>query len=215
MHMSGAWRTEAVKTRIRSVRLKIRYKRRSDLAALILLTLALATVACLGALAWGRKEAAASAPAAPAAYAPRRKYYLTQSPGVDGDEALTACASGYHMASLFEILDPSHLEYNTDLGPTRTDSGTGPITQLGTWVRTGWDRSSTSGYAGVDNCEAWTSDDGSDYGTTAWLPNDWTGGLEDMHVWGVNRVACNSLKRVWCVEDYPSFVHLPLVLRDH
>jgi flagellar basal body-associated protein FliL len=61
---------------------------------LILLALVLATAACLGILAWGQKKAAASAPAAPAAYAGKRKYYETQSP-VDGDEALTACASGY------------------------------------------------------------------------------------------------------------------------
>ena len=54
-----------------------------------------------------------------------RKFYLTQT-GFTGSQALTACANGYHMASLWEILDPSNLRYNTTLGFTTQDSGFGP-----------------------------------------------------------------------------------------
>ena len=43
-----------------------------------------------------------------------RKYYLTL-PQFEGDQVLTACARGYHMASLFEILDTSNLRYDTTL----------------------------------------------------------------------------------------------------
>ena len=103
---------------------------------LALLALVLVATAYLGYLTWGQKDAAASAPTAPAAPAARRKYYLAPV-GVGGNGALTACATGYHMASLWEIIDPSKLEYTTDLGDARTDSGSGPATFVGGWVRTG------------------------------------------------------------------------------
>ncbi len=54
-----------------------------------------------------------------------RKFYLTGSP-VDGAAASGACATGYHMASLWEIFDPSGLDYNTSLGMTLEDSAQGP-----------------------------------------------------------------------------------------
>ena len=37
-------------------------------------------------------------------------YYLTTY-GFTGDEAITACESGFHMASLSEIQDPSCVQY--------------------------------------------------------------------------------------------------------
>ena len=43
-----------------------------------------------------------------------REFYLTQLRHLAG-EATTACA-GFHMASMWEILDPSNLRYNTNLG---------------------------------------------------------------------------------------------------
>jgi hypothetical protein len=113
------------------------------------------------------------------------------------------------MASLWEIMDPSNLEYNTDLGYKREDSGAGPPSASG-WVRTGSDSWSNVG-VGYDNCEVWNIDTG--YGSGAYLPADWTGGLEDLHVWAVGRYQCGIAKSVWCVEDYPSFNYLPLVLR--
>ena len=200
-----------MKTRIRRVRLRIRYKRRSDLVALVALTLL--APAFLGTLAWGQKDAAADAQAAPAAFTPMRKYYLTQG-GYYGNTALTACASGYHMASLWELLDSSNLEYNSDLGAVRADSGAGPRAGSGAWIRTGWDSETGTGIPGRDNCAAWTSNDGGHGGTVAWLPNNWTGGHEDMHVWAVDTAACDDFRGVWCVEDYPSFTYLPLVLKD-
>ena len=47
-----------------------------------------------------------------------RKFYLTQALH-NGAQALSACAQGYHMASLWEIHDTSNLRYDTDLGLTR------------------------------------------------------------------------------------------------
>jgi hypothetical protein len=68
-------------------------------------------------------------------FAPRA-FYLTQTQHTGG-EALTACAAGYHMASLWEIFDPSNLRYESDLGRKNDDSGFGPPTGEVGWIRTG------------------------------------------------------------------------------
>jgi hypothetical protein len=44
-----------------------------------------------------------------------RVYYLTNTTHLP-DSALTACAPGFHMASIWEILDPSNLNYDTARG---------------------------------------------------------------------------------------------------
>ena len=164
-----------------------------------LLALALLMAAFVGYLAWNQHEVAASGPQAPAAASTgMRQYYLTTDLH-DGSEALTACASGYHFASLWEILDPSNLKYNTDLGYTWDDSGQGPPSNRHAWVRTGY-HFSTSEIAGQGNCNAWTSSSSSDRGTYAYLPPDWEAGQE-VHVWEVWHFGCDSDLQVWCVED--------------
>ena len=195
------------------VSIRIRYGRRSGLVGLLILALLFA--AFLGYLAWGHRRAAASGLQAPlASSASQRGYYLTQG-SYDGSEALTACADGYHMASLWEILDPSNLKYNTDLGYTQDDSGQGPPSSIfsGGWVRTGFS-SYASTTPGEGNCNAWTSSDSGHRGTWAHLPDDWTAGGEDMHVWEVYTGLCHQSGYVWCVEDYIATVYLPLVLRN-
>jgi hypothetical protein len=163
-----------------------------------LLVLALLTAAFLGYLAWGHEEVTASSPQAPAAVtADMRQYYLTKA-AYTGNEPTGAgvCASGYHFASLWEILDPSNLEYNADLGWTRDDSGAGPPTYDG-WVRTGYS-SNNSTTAGQANCSVWSTTSG--YGTTARMTSDWTG-TKHMHVWFVHTNGCSYTRYVWCVED--------------
>lgn len=167
-----------------------------------LLAAALLTVAFLGYMAWGQGEAAAASPQAPAAASTdMRQYYLTkdsydgdQADGTDGNGA-GVCASGYHFASLWEILDPSNLKYNTTLGWTRDDSGAGPATYDG-WVRTGYN-SYNSDTAGRANCNVWSTTSG--YGTRVRLTNDWT--VQHVHVWFVGTTGCSSTRYVWCVED--------------
>jgi hypothetical protein len=171
-----------------------------------LLALALLMAAFVGYLAWGQREAAASGLQAPlASSAGLRGYYLTQSTyngadadGTDGNGA-GVCASGYHFASLWEILDPSNLKYNTTLGSTLQDSGQGPPSQSGGWVRTGY-VSDYSGVPGWTNCSAWTNGSTAQEGTWVMLSRDWTTG-QDIHVWEVNDDTCASDKKVWCVED--------------
>ena len=58
----------------------------------------------------------------------RRSFYLTKTTHT-GAQALAACAEGYHMASLWEILNPSNLRYDTELGVVVGDSGFGPPKQ--------------------------------------------------------------------------------------
>jgi hypothetical protein len=164
-----------------------------------LLALALLAAALLGYLAWGQQEAAASGSQIPlAASSGMRQYYLTKSYS-EGADAADACASGYHMASLWEIMDPSNLKYNTDLGDTRSDSGQGPPSGRQGWVRTGF-ATSSSNTPGWGNCNAWTSNEISDYGTWAWLPYNWGSG-QDIHVWEVGYNGCWLNAYVWCVED--------------
>jgi hypothetical protein len=172
----------------------------------ILLFAALLTAAWLGSLAWGQKEAAASGPhvilaSAPdgslAATADMRRYYL-HGAVLNATYALTACASGYHMASLWEILDTSNLQYNTTLGVFATDSGSGPPTVWSGWVRTG-NGSNNGTTAGQANCNAWTSTSGN--GTYVSLPANWSAASQDIHVWTAAYSSCGNPGYVWCVED--------------
>jgi hypothetical protein len=170
---------------------------------------ALLAVAFVGYLALGQKQASASpavpeAPAAPAATSGGlRKYYRTATSYLP-TEALTACATGYHFASLWEILDTSNLEYDTILGDYQDDSGYGPLTSRRGWVRTGYNSAST-GYPGQNNCLAWMTNDGAYQGTSAELPDQWTSTdpneIPDIGVWIVGNASCSTAIPVWCVED--------------
>lgn len=130
---------------------------------------------------------------------PRKLYYLTQTTH-NGNQALTACAAGYHMASLWEIFDTSNLRYNTELGLTRADSGFGPTFSDG-WIRTGFTSSGTL-QAGFGNCRTWTSASGSDGGTTVALPADWNStNVTPISPWNAGAFQCNQPLNVWCVQD--------------
>jgi hypothetical protein len=176
---------------------------------LVLLALALLAAAFLGHLAWNQGEAAASGPQAPpaarqdgplASSANMRQFYLTKT-SYNGAQALAACASGYHMASMWEIVDPSNLKYNTTLGYTMADSGQGPPLLWG-WVRTGF-LSNNSSTAGLGNCSAWTSSYNGYYGSFAELPWGWLGGLSppNFDIWYVGANTCDQTLPVWCVEN--------------
>jgi hypothetical protein len=160
----------------------------------------------LGYLAWGHEEVLASDLGAfqTAGTTGLRRYYLTTggydgslADGSDGNGA-GVCAAGYHFASLWEILDPSNLEYNTDLGVTADDSGKGPPTWGGWgWVRTGYvdNGGSTPGSA---NCSGWDYTTGK--GTNVTLSASW-GTDEDISVWRVAADDCTMVLSVWCIED--------------
>jgi hypothetical protein len=111
-----------------------------------------------------------------------------------GNQALTACAAGFHMASLWEIYDPSNLKYDTTLGLVHADSGSGPPSGAFNagqgWIRTG--APGASNVPGVANCQAWSTTSGQ--GTRASLTA--IGGP-----WAVIEDPCAGESRVWCVEE--------------
>jgi hypothetical protein len=145
-------------------------------------------------------DPAAASPSYTPAYDEARKFYLTDSDTIKGANALSACAAGYHMASLWEILDTSQLEYDSDQGYLRADCGSGPPSSVRGWVRTGY-YSSASNTAGQANCNVWITSTIGNYGSTAQLPWDWTSGAQDIHVWEVGTLSCSNATHVWCVED--------------
>jgi hypothetical protein len=149
-----------------------------------------------------------------------RQFYLTKSV-YDGSQVAAGCAKGYHLAAIWELQDPSALEYNTSLGRTASDGGAGPPAQLTGfgysvpargWVRTGYG-AYTGGTAGRGNCNAWSSDSDAHSGTVVNLPSDWSAGEQDIGVWNSDVRTCNTFYRVWCVQDDSVLrMFLPLVL---
>ena len=127
-----------------------------------------------------------------------RKFYITRNP-YPANEALTACEEGYHMASMWEILQPSSLKYDTQRGATLADSGLGPPARLG-WIRTG-QVASGSNTVGVGNCQAWTSNTGPDQGTTVDFQVNWSSPALVISPWNAQTLICSSTAPVWCVED--------------
>ena len=159
-----------------------------------LLVLAVVVVAAL--LVRGPAPASAAGEQVSAATDGMRRFYL--APAVlNATYAEDGCETGYHFASLWEILDTSNLVYNTTLGLFAGDSGSGPLTNWEGWVRTGYSPNNSTN-PGQANCDAWSTTTGS--GTTVRLPADWiTGG--DIHVWDAGTWACANQANVWCVED--------------
>jgi hypothetical protein len=130
-----------------------------------------------------------------------RKFYLTQDI-FTGSQVLTACAKGYHMASLWEIFDTSNLSYNTDLGFIKDDSGSGPPSAIQGWIRTGSSSStSLTQDPGQTNCTAWTTD-GDDLGTAVELESQWEIiPVSPISPWAAESSICANLLQVWCVQD--------------
>jgi len=138
-----------------------------------------------------------------------RQYYLTDIDSYYSDAAIGACASGFHMANLFEIADPSNLSYGYSLTDAHTtaDSATGPPTQRSGWVRTGYE-ARTDDAPGVGNCSNWVSTSASDYGTVAYISAEWTDPSRGGSIavvsgtpWASFAQECNLGARVWCIED--------------
>lgn len=133
-----------------------------------------------------------------------REFYLTVDT-FDGAAALEACAEGFHVASMWEILEPSNLKYNTTLGKIAGDSGFGPTVDDDGWIRTGQDSvtGDSSLSPGRTNCGAYSSNDPLHFGTVIELPqSSWdTRAPLLTSPWLPRTRSCGSSTRVWCVED--------------
>ncbi len=161
------------------------------------------TLLLTGSAAWAEPARAPSA-AATLQGGAGRHFYITPDSGYQGDQALTACDSGYHMASLWELLDVSNLIYDTGRGFTGADSGQGPVSYVSGWIRTGyWEPNGDPDAPGVSNCMAWTSNSADHYGSVVMLNAAWTDAATVISPWEPFPIVwpCNSTRRVWCVED--------------
>src|SRR5262249_19783914 len=135
-----------------------------------------------------------------------RRYYLTQRTH-QGAAALTACAPGFHMASLWEIFDPSNLAYDTELGAHTGDTGTGPPSLRFGWIRTGagGPLAELSVLPGQADCVEWTAG-GTSRGTAVALEGIWGGALGGpaprLAPWRSVSSLCEEAHRVWCIENF-------------
>jgi hypothetical protein len=174
--------------------------------AVIVAIVALAAVA-LVAYNFGNAQGAAASSTAPI-----RGFYLTKNT-VTGGNVLTACAAGYHFASIWEIENTSDLHYNRTLGLTNTNSGLGAPSISYTLDRSvrnapiGWIR---TGGALDTNCKNWTSNSAADHGSAAGL----TTANTSSPIWqifststGSTQVSCDGNVNtgvtvgVWCVQN--------------
>jgi len=134
----------------------------------------------------------------------RRKFYLTKG-AFSGGQALTACATGYHMASIWEIKETTMLRYVQSLGRTNGDSSIGgPPSSYNADLTLGWIRVGST----AQNCKQWTSSSPSDSGTYGTLAV----GTDLEPVWVLqvipNQMLCDGTisgtqekPGVWCVQD--------------
>lgn len=139
-----------------------------------------------------------------------RHFYLTKGYFYP-DQALTACSTGYHMASLWEILDVSNLtyDYGHPAAYVRDDSGFGPPSGWYGWVRTGY-ASSSSSTTGTGNCDSWTSRLNTAYGVSVRLSHTWETAPGDISTWDATSFTCNLIGPVWCIGDFYQ-IYLPLI----
>lgn len=136
----------------------------------------------------------------PSSTAPQRGYYLTKD-NFDGSQPLSACAAGYHMASLWEIHEPSDLRYNESLGLTLGDGG--PPTQTSGWIRLGFPADQNYSCS-IDLTNPWTSNSSLQKGATAFLAPPYyvlTEATVVDQTWGTLQQACDVARKVWCVQD--------------
>jgi hypothetical protein len=126
-------------------------------------------------------------------YLSTRVAYGNEPTGDDGYGG-GVCADGYHFASFWEIVDPSNLKYNTDLGLTVSDSGRGPPRGYFGWVRTG-----SLGNSG-SNCSTWTRSDVDARGTSVHFSSI-SDHVNTEAVWELTLRSCNQNPSVWCVQD--------------
>ena len=134
----------------------------------------------------------------------RRHYYVTAA-SFNGSQAPGACAAGYHMASIWDLMDLPSMIYDTNLGFSFAGAGDGPPLAVKGWIRTGWFSSSASSLGA--NCLQYSVTSGS--GTTAGLDlrgvyfND--DGAFDITLaespWGTEVRLCNLPTPVWCAQD--------------
>ena len=159
---------------------------------LVVVTIAVALVLVLGSL-LTQRVSAVNKPIL-------RAFYLTTTQHT-GDQASIACAAGFHMASMWEVVDPSNLRYDDSLGfrNPNQDSNGAPSGKSG-WIATGTEPIA-AGLPGETNCSSWSSSSGELLGTAASLELVWNSTATAVSPWHAWTFTCNTRERVWCMED--------------
>ena len=114
-----------------------------------------------------------------------RRYYVTEAIN-GGLNAAAACAPGFHVASVWELANPSALQYDGSLGR--------PAVGSGLFRATGW------AYVESDkNCSDWSDSVG--MGTVIFPSTD--PATQEIGIWGVQEAECveGVITSVWCIED--------------
>jgi hypothetical protein len=118
-----------------------------------------------------------------------RLFYVT--PGLfAGNQVLTACASGYHLASIWEIRDPSNFAYDTRRGLRNASYQAGPPAFLEAWLDDGQEPNVNH------DCTGWTDSSGS-FGRTAYLGIHYAGPV----FYELAQTDCGEEHHVWCASD--------------
>jgi hypothetical protein len=138
---------------------------------------------------------------------PKRKIYYLTATSFTGGGAITACDSGFHMASLSEIRDPSNLQYAIVSIPAyearrSTVESTHKRNDFG-WIRTG--EAPLWGYP--DNCGFWMSSSDRQSGSTmaryssrgSVRPEP--SATDPITSWHKTLTSCALPEHVWCMED--------------
>jgi hypothetical protein len=129
-----------------------------------------------------------------------KKFFYLSPTTANGAQADSHCAPGFHMASLYEIFDPSQFEYDTSRGVVRADSGQGPPVNYAGWIRTG-NIGQFSGGPGRTNCDAWAELDPA-LGSIVTLSHVWDAPPSEPVVpWNGGDFSCSTPLGVWCVQD--------------
>jgi hypothetical protein len=180
----------------------------------------LVIVLALGAAACGLGGPSASSCPGP------RQFYLSKA-RVQGNQVLSTCGAGFHMASRFEIASLSGVVYDAKRGASSDDSGSGPPSASATysstgpsgWVRTGGDarytKSNDPSGAATANCAIWTSSSHDAYGTIAFLKDRFAIDNGAPAFWDGHDERCDVPHSVWCVGDFPATFAAPEESREH
>lgn len=120
-----------------------------------------------------------------------RRYYLTAvAYNATVADLPTICESGFHFGSVWEIFDPSQVEYDPTLGYNDPDPG-----EIGPDQMPGWTR------GGPANCSDWNSTAPIDQGSTLRLDPNPGDSATVISPWEIINQTCAAPARVFCVED--------------
>jgi len=124
----------------------------------------------------------------------QRRFYITKETH-RGNTVLAACASGFHTASHTELQNLASYVYDSVLGTTKEDSGSGAPVNFTGWIRTG-----EGGVSASNNCSDWTFGGVLGSGPTMHI-NSMSSQSAGLALYEYSTDICAAFRHsVWCVE---------------